>query len=70
MSDSDPVGLFSYVAEQLVLGNVDDESKDQRPVAAQLNRQHYKGAIIAAGGFKGDTAEAIVKAGDADLVAF
>jgi len=84
MSDSDPVGLFSYVAEQLdklglaylhlieprVLGNVDDESKDQRPVAAQLIRQHYKGTIIAAGGFKGDTAEAIVKAGDADLVAF
>src|SRR3984885_10630392 len=84
MSDSNPEALFSYVAEELaklnlaylhlieprVLGNVDDESKDQNPVAAQLIRKHYKGTIIAAGGFKGDTAEAIVEAGDADLVAF
>ncbi|OAJ55079.1 alkene reductase [Paraburkholderia ginsengiterrae] len=84
MSDSDPAGLFTYVAEELgklnlaylhlieprVVGNVDDESKDQNPVAAQLIRQHYKGIIIAAGGFKGHTAEAILQAGDADLVAF
>ena len=84
MSDSDPDGLFTYVAEELdklnlayvhlieprVLGNVDDETKDQNPVAAQTIRKHYKGTLIAAGGFKGDTAEAIVTAGDADLVAF
>jgi N-ethylmaleimide reductase len=84
MSDSNPEGLFSYVAQELdklnlayvhlieprVLGNVDDESKDQNPVAAQLIRKHYKGIIIAAGGFKADTAEAILQAGDADLVAF
>jgi N-ethylmaleimide reductase len=84
MSDSNPEGLFAYVAEALaklnlaylhlieprVLGNVDDDSKDQNPVAAQLIRKHYKGTIIAAGGFKGDTAEAILQAGDADLVAF
>jgi N-ethylmaleimide reductase len=84
MSDSNPEGLFAYVAEELaklnlaylhlieprVLGNVDDDSKDQSPVAAQLIRKHYKGTIIAAGGFKGHTAEAIVQAGDADLVAF
>ena len=84
MSDSDPEGLFTYVAEKLdamklaylhlieprVLGNVDDASKDQNPVAAQLIRQHYHGVIIAAGGFKRDTAEAILQAGDADLVAF
>jgi N-ethylmaleimide reductase len=84
MSDSDPVGLFTYVAEELgkldlaylhlieprVLGNVDDDSKDQNPLAAQLIRKHYKGTIIAAGGFKGETAEAIIEAGDADLVAF
>ena len=42
----------------------------QNPVAAQLIRKHYKGIIIAAGGFKGHTAEAILQAGDADLVAF
>ena len=84
MSDSNPEALFTYVAQQLstldlaylhlieprVLGNVDDDSKDPAPVAAQLMRQHYKGLIIAAGGFKGDTAEAILQAGDADLVAF
>ncbi|PXW29297.1 alkene reductase [Paraburkholderia caballeronis] len=84
MSDSDPEGLFTYVAGELaklnlaylhlieprVLGNVDDDSKDPNPVAAQLIRQHYNGVIIAAGGFKGDTAEAILQAGNADLVAF
>jgi N-ethylmaleimide reductase len=84
MSDSDPEGLFSYVADELskrnlaylhlieprVLGNVDDDSKDQNPVAAQLIRKHYEGTIIAAGGFKAHTAEAILQAGDADLVAF
>ncbi|MDB5849816.1 MAG: alkene reductase [Rhodoferax sp.] len=84
MGDSDPEGLFTYVAQQLdalslayihlieprVLGNVDDETKDQRPVAAQWIRRHYQGRIIAAGGFKGDSAEAVLQAGDADLVAF
>lgn len=84
MSDSDPEGLFTYVASELdkldlaylhlieprVLGNVDDESRDPNPVAAQRIRKVYQGTIIAAGGFKGDTAEAIVAAGDADLVAF
>ena len=84
MSDSDPEGLFTYVATELgkldlaylhlieprVLGNVDDDSRDPNPVAAQLIRKSYKGTIIAAGGFKGDTAEAIIAAGDADLVAF
>jgi N-ethylmaleimide reductase len=84
MSDSNPEGLFAYVAQELdklnlaylhlieprVLGNIDDETKDQNPVAAQLVRKHYKGIIIAAGGFKADTAEAVLQAGDADLVAF
>ncbi|MDR5773458.1 MULTISPECIES: alkene reductase [unclassified Caballeronia] len=84
MSDSNPEALFSYVARELskldlaylhlieprVLGNVDDDSKDPAPVAAQLIRKHYEGVIIAAGGFKGPTAEAILQAGDADLVAF
>lgn len=84
MSDSNPQALFTHVAQQLapldlaylhlieprVLGNVDDDSKDQNPVAAQLIRRHYAGTIIAAGGFKGDSAQAILHAGDADLVAF
>jgi N-ethylmaleimide reductase len=84
MGDSNPEALFTYVAQQLatlnlaylhlieprVLGNVDDETADPAPVAAQLIRKHYAGTIIAAGGFKGDSAEAILLAGDADLVAF
>ncbi len=84
MSDSDPEGLFTYVAQQLarrdlayihlieprVLGNVDDENANPAPVAAQLIRKHYPGTIIAAGGFKGASAEAIIAAGDADFVAF
>lgn len=84
MSDSDPEGLFTYVASELnkldlaylhlieprVLGNEEDASKDQNPVATQLIRKHYSGTIIAAGGFKGDSADAIIRAGDADLVAF
>lgn len=84
MSDSDPAGLFTYVAAELaklnlaylhlieprVVGNEDDSSKDQAPVAAQTIRKVYQGTIIAAGGFKRDTAEAVLQAGDADLVAF
>lgn len=84
MKDSNPEALFIYVAEQLahlklaylhlieprVLGNSIDESKDQNPVAAQLIRKHYKGLIIAAGGFNAASAEQILEAGDADLVAF
>jgi N-ethylmaleimide reductase len=84
MSDRDPVGLFTHVAEQLakldlaylhlieprIAGNVEDESRNPDPVAAQTIRKHYPGTIIAAGGFKGDSAEAVLAAGDADLVAF
>ncbi len=84
MKDSDPKALFTYVVQRLdsldlaylhlieprVLGNVIDDSKDQAPVASQLMRQHYRGLIIAAGGFTAQSAEAILQAGDADMVAF
>jgi N-ethylmaleimide reductase len=84
MADSNPEALFTHVAQELdklnlaylhlieprVLGNIEDDSKDQNPLATQLIRRHYRGTIIAAGGFDGAGAEAIVKAGDADLVAF
>lgn len=84
MSDSDPVGLFSYVAAELakldpaylhlieprIAGNVEDESRNPDPVAARTIRKHYAGTIIAAGGFKRDSAEAVLVDGDADLVAF
>jgi N-ethylmaleimide reductase len=84
MSDANPEGLFTYVAQQLaqlklaylhlieprIAGNIEDETKNQAPVASQLIRKHYKGTIIAAGGFDQKSAEAILQAGDADLVAF
>jgi N-ethylmaleimide reductase len=52
------------------MGNIVDDAKNPAPVAAQLMRQHYRGTVIAAGGFEPETAEAILQAGDADLVAF
>ncbi|WP_250517559.1 alkene reductase [Caballeronia sp. INDeC2] len=84
MSDSDPQTLFAYVATELntlgiaylhlieprISGNVEDESRDQTPVAAKTLRARFHGPIIVAGGFDGASAEAIVQSGDADLVAF
>ncbi|MFL6706996.1 MAG: alkene reductase [Massilia sp.] len=84
MSDSNPEGLFSYVAEELakldlaylhlieprIAGNIEDETRNQAPVAAQSIRKHYAGTIIAAGGFGRHSADAILRDGDADLVAF
>src|SRR6185436_18341412 len=83
MSDSDPKALFGYVAEQLnrfglaylhiieprVKGNV-VVAEGQGPVAAVQLRKIFKGRIVAAGGFEVDTAEAVVRAGEADAVAF
>jgi N-ethylmaleimide reductase len=83
MSDSDPIGLFSYAAEQLnkfglaylhlieprVKGSV-EEVEDLEPVAAMHLRKIFKGTIIAAGGFDGEKANDILQKGDADLVAF
>jgi N-ethylmaleimide reductase len=82
MSDSDPVTLNNYVAERLsvyglaylhvveprVRGSIDLEGVE--PVAAHDLMQRFKGTVIAAGGFDRDGAEAILRKGDADLVAF
>jgi N-ethylmaleimide reductase len=84
MSDSDPAALFAYVAGELdklgiaylhlieprIAGNVEDGTRDQQPVASRTLRAHFHGPIVAAGGFDGASADAIVAAGDADLVAF
>lgn len=84
MHDSDPEALFTYVAQQLdklniaylhlieprVKGNSVDETRTQEPVAARLIRKHFRGTIIAAGGFERDTAQAVIAEGAADLVAF
>jgi N-ethylmaleimide reductase len=83
MSDSDPIALFSYAAEQLnkfglaylhlieprVKGSV-EEIEDLEPVAAMHLRKIFKGTIIAAGGFDGEKANDILQKGIADLVAF
>jgi N-ethylmaleimide reductase len=84
MSDSNPQALFAHVADELdtlgiaylhlieprIAGNVEDDTRDQQPVAAHALRAHFHGPIIAAGGFDGASAEAIIASGDADLVAF
>jgi N-ethylmaleimide reductase len=84
MKDSNPEALFTYVAAELdklnlaylhlieprVLGNAEDESKDQNPVASRLLRKFFHGPLIAAGGFTPASAEAILAEGSADLVAF
>ncbi|WP_175770692.1 MULTISPECIES: alkene reductase [Burkholderia] len=83
MSDSDPHATFGRVAERLnsydlawlhvieprVRGIVDQETSDL-DVTSKNMRRIYKGTIIAAGGFTGESAEQIVANGHADLVAF
>ena len=84
VSDSDPQGLFTYVAAELdklniaylhiieprVVGSTDDETKDPNAVASQMLRKVFHGTIIAAGGFKRANAITTLESGDADLIAF
>ncbi len=85
ISDSDPDATFGRVAELLngyglaylhlieprIKGDDDKVGqKGRAPTAAATLRSHFSGPIIAAGGFDGDGAEAILQRGDADLVAF
>lgn len=83
MSDSDPAATFGYVAGQLDhlgvaylhvieprIKGIEEISKGQAPVAAQQLRRKFSRTLIAAGGFNGESAAAIIAAGDADLVAF
>lgn len=84
MVDSDPMATFGRVGELLdqfrlaYLHIIEprikgDDAKvgheDMEPVAAAHLRKVFKGPIMAAGGFNGDSAEAILQQGDADLVA-
>jgi N-ethylmaleimide reductase len=83
ISDSNPQATFSYVAKVLddyklaylhvieprIKGD-DTLHEGHPPVAVTYLRPHFNGPIIAAGGFDGDSAEAIVASGEADLVAF
>jgi N-ethylmaleimide reductase len=83
ISDSDPETTFKHVAQVLdsykiaylhvieprIKGD-DTLHADHPPVAVKYLRPHFSGPIIAAGGFDGESAEASVAAGDADLIAF
>jgi len=83
MFDSNPTALFSHVGERArtyglayvhvieprIKGN-QEVGEDLPPVAAGLLKRSFKGTVIAAGGFDPTSAEAIIAAGDADLVAF
>ncbi|UPG88046.1 alkene reductase [Luteibacter aegosomaticola] len=83
ISDSDPQATFGYFAERLNayglaylhvieprVSGVEDIAPGQAPVAASFLRRAFNGPIIAAGGFDRTGAEAIVRKGDADAVAF
>jgi N-ethylmaleimide reductase len=83
MSDSDPTATFGYAARQLDrlgvaylhlieprIKGIEEIAKGQAPIAARQLRQKFRRILIAAGGFNGESAAAIVAAGDADLVAF
>jgi len=82
MSDSNPQETFGYAAEKLdekgiaYLHVVEPRIKgteliaESDPVASKHLRDRFHGTIIAAGGFNGASAEAVLEAGDADAVAF
>jgi N-ethylmaleimide reductase len=64
-----PLGLaYLHVIEPRVVGNVSDDEKP--PVAAGSLRPLFGGPVIAAGGFDGAGADAILTEDNADLVAF
>jgi N-ethylmaleimide reductase len=79
MSDSDPVALTRYVAEQLDRRQVmylhvlelpaGDDVAAVRKLTA-VAREVYTGVLIANAGYTADAAEAVLARGDADLVAF
>src|SRR5258706_5537669 len=83
MSDSDPAATFGYVVTELDrlgiaylhvveprIKGIEEIVKGQAPIAAQHLRRKFGRTLIAAGGFTGESAAAVVAAGDADLVAF
>jgi N-ethylmaleimide reductase len=85
MSDSDPVGLFSYVLSQLSARSIAfvdlieprassagarDAVLEGSPDVAELFRNIFSGVLISAGGYTPDSAAESVKAGKVDAVSF
>jgi N-ethylmaleimide reductase len=83
MSDTDPLTLFGYTAQQLnqfglaylhlieprIKGNI-EIADDLEPVASMHLRKIFKGRMISAGGFDYQKAVDILQKEDTDLVAF
>jgi N-ethylmaleimide reductase len=85
MADHDPVGLFSYVLEQLDHRQIayvhviepratsaggSDAVAEDAPSTAALFRQKFKGVFMSAGGYTTKAAQEAVSAGQVDMVAF
>jgi N-ethylmaleimide reductase len=83
--EDEPLPLYSYLIRELDklglaylhlieprpsgAGQREVDRKDV-PSAAQLFRPMWRGTLIAAGNFRGDSAEAMLAKGDADAIAF
>ncbi len=85
MSDSDPVGLFTYVIEKLSDRKIafldlieprstgaggGDSVAENMPSTSDLFRPVFKGSLISAGGYNPQTAIEVIENGKADAVAF
>jgi N-ethylmaleimide reductase len=60
---------YLHVVEPRIKG-IEEIAKGQAPIAAQHLRKKFSRTLIAAGGFTGESAAAVIAAGDSDLVAF
>ncbi len=75
-SDSDPLGLYSYVARQLdkrgiaYLHVIESDATPSAARVAPVLRELFTGAFILAEDFTRDSAEAAIAEGRADFVAF
>lgn len=72
ITELDAIGLaYLHLIEPRASGAGQREVDHQNvPSAAQLFRRHWRRVLIAAGNFRGDSANAMVAAGDADAIAF
>jgi N-ethylmaleimide reductase len=75
MSDSHPVETFSYITEQLsklgiVYLHVVDPLADGAKRISPVLRRKFDRTYIVNGGFNADSANAAIRSGETDLVAF
>jgi N-ethylmaleimide reductase len=70
VTELDRLGIaYLHVVEPRIKG-IEEIAKGQDPIAARHLRPKFSRTLIAAGAFTGESAEAIIAAGNADLVAF